>query len=559
VDEVPLAPDDMPQPAAARGAAALGEIVELGMALAAERDRTRLVDRILTGAMAMARADGGTVYLRDDQDRLAFTVRRTVSLGLHQGGASPRPIDLPPIPLTLPDGSPNRSTVATTTANSGVPITIADAYTAPGFNFAGTRAFDARTGYRSTSFLAVPLVDHRKHVIGVIQLINHQTPEGRVGPFDPASVPLVEALAGFAGVAIENQQLIDSQQRLFDTLVAVMARAIDAKSPHTGGHCQRVPVLTEMLARAACDAAEGPFADYALTEAEWYELRVAGGLHDIGKVVTPVHVMDKSTKLETIHDRMGEIRARFEVLKREAEAGYWRTRAGGTAEPDAAAMRDALHAALAGDLAFLEACNIGGEMMTEQDVARLRAIAARPYADAAGPRTLLSMEELDNLSVRRGTLTAAERKIINDHMVHTLDMLEALPWPQHLRNVPHIAGTHHERMDGTGYPRGLKKAEIAAPGRMMAIADVFEALTAQDRPYKPPKPVSESLRIMAAMSRDHHIDHELFALFIRAGVWRDYATRFLLPEQLDAIDEAALLASSQPLPFSPALASPAPP
>jgi hypothetical protein len=271
-----------------------------------------------------------------------------------------------------------------------------------------------------------------------------------------------------------------------------------------------------------------------------------GGLHDIGKVVTPVHVMDKSTKLETIHDRIGEIRTRFEVLRREADIAYYRAIADGADAAEAAWIRNATVAALDADLAFLEACNIGGESLAEADLARLEAIAARPYADSDGPRPLLTGEELANLSVRRGTLTAAERQVINDHMVHTVEMLEALPWPKHLARVPHIAGTHHERMDGTGYPRGLSKHEIDPLGRMMAIADIFEALTAQDRPYKPPKPVSESLRIMARMSRDHHIDHELFELFIRAGVYRDYAARFLLPEQLDAIDEAALLALARP-------------
>jgi GAF domain-containing protein len=260
---------------AARRAAqgtAVREILEIGIALAAERDRARLAERILFGAMAVARADGGTIYLRTDDDRLEFSVRRTISLGIHQGGTSGEPIDLPAIPLHLPHGSQNCTTIATCTANTGRSITVDDAYAETGFNFAGPRAFDARTGYRSSSFLGVPLVDHTRRVIGVIQLINCRDVAGRVSPFDPELVPLVEALAGFAGVAVENQQLIDGQKRLFDTLVQVMARAIDAKSPYTGGHCQRVPVLTQMLARAACDTTEGPYARYGLTPAEWYEL-----------------------------------------------------------------------------------------------------------------------------------------------------------------------------------------------------------------------------------------------------------------------------------------------
>jgi HD-GYP domain-containing protein (c-di-GMP phosphodiesterase class II) len=546
VDDIPSRVRTREQARQAAQGAAVREILEIGIALSAERDRARLVERILFGAMAVARADGGTVYLRTDDDQLEFSVRRTISLGIHQGGTSGVPIDLPAIPLHLPDGSLNCTTVATYTANTGRSLMVDDAYEDTGFNFAGPRAFDARTGYRSTSFLGVPLVDHTRRVIGVIQLINCHDVAGRVSPFDLAIVPLVEALAGFAGVAVENRQLIDGQKRLFDTLVQVMARAIDAKSHYTGGHCQRVPVLTQMLARAACDVTHGPYAAYGLTPEEWYELEVAGGLHDIGKVVTPVHVMDKSTKLETIYDRIGEIRARFDVLRAEADLAYYRAIAAGADLAAAAREREATRAALDDDLAFLEACNIGSESLADGDLARLEAVAARPYPGAGGPPTLLSAEELANLSVRRGTLTAAERQIINDHMVHTVDMLEALPWPKHLARVPHIAGTHHERMDGTGYPRGLRKHEISPLGRMMAIADIFEALTAQDRPYKPPKPVSESLAIMARMSRDHHIDHELFELFVTSGVYRDYAARFLLPEQLDAIDEAALLQASIP-------------
>lgn len=546
MDDIPSRVRTREQARQAAQGAAVREILEIGIALSAERDRARLVERILFGAMAVARADGGTVYLRTDDDQLEFSVRRTISLGIHQGGTSGVPIDLPAIPLHLPDGSLNCTTVATYTANTGRSLMVDDAYEDTGFNFAGPRAFDARTGYRSTSFLGVPLVDHTRRVIGVIQLINCHDVAGRVSPFDLAIVPLVEALAGFAGVAVENRQLIDGQKRLFDTLVQVMARAIDAKSHYTGGHCQRVPVLTQMLARAACDVTHGPYAAYGLTPEEWYELEVAGGLHDIGKVVTPVHVMDKSTKLETIYDRIGEIRARFDVLRAEADLAYYRAIAAGADLAAAAREREATRAALDDDLAFLEACNIGSESLADADLARLEAIAARPYPGGGGPPTLLSAEELANLSVRRGTLTAAERQIINDHMVHTVDMLEALPWPKHLARVPHIAGTHHERMDGTGYPRGLRKHEISPLGRMMAIADIFEALTAQDRPYKPPKPVSESLAIMARMSRDHHIDHELFELFVTSGVYRDYAARFLLPEQLDAIDEAALLQASIP-------------
>lgn len=520
-------------------AAVLREIIEIGISLAAERQRDRLLERILFGAMKLASADGGTIYIPTDNDHLAFTVIRNDSLDIHMGGTSPQPVTLPPVPLHLKDGKPNHKNVASYVATTGKTVTVTDAYAASGFDFSGTRAFDKRTGYRSTSFVCVPLVDHRNNVIGVLQLLNSLAPNGIVVPFPAHSIPIVEALAGFAGVAIENQQLIDGQRRLFDTLIDMMAKAIDAKSPYTGGHCQRVPALTEMLAKAACDITQGPFADYGLTEAEWYELQVAGGLHDIGKVVTPVHVMDKSTKLESIYDRMGEVRLRFELARQAIAMAHLEGKL------DKKTLK-AQQSALDDDLAFLERSNVGGEYMSDEAIDRVRLIALREVRIGGKAQPILSADEVANLTIRRGTLNAEERKIINDHIVHTLDMLESLPWPKHLRNVPHIAGTHHEKMDGTGYPRRLKRHEISPLGRMMAIADIYEALTAQDRPYKPPKPISESLRIMAAMCRDHHVDPDLFALFITSGVYRTYGERFLLPEQLDAVDEAAILKAATP-------------
>lgn len=222
-------------------AAALREIIEIGVSLAAERRRDRLLERILFGAMKLASADGGTIYLPTEDDRLAFTVIRNDSLDIHMGGTSDLPVTLPPVPLRLKDGRPNHRNVASYVATTGKTVTVTDAYAASGFDFSGTRAFDKRTGYRSTSFVCVPLVDHRKNVIGVLQLLNSLAPNGIVVPFPPHTIPVVEALAGFAGVAIENQQLIDGQRRLFDTLIEMMAKAIDAKSPYTGGTVSACP------------------------------------------------------------------------------------------------------------------------------------------------------------------------------------------------------------------------------------------------------------------------------------------------------------------------------
>jgi HD-GYP domain-containing protein (c-di-GMP phosphodiesterase class II) len=356
-------------------------------------------------------------------------------------------------------------------------------------------------------------------------------------PFEPELVPLIESLASQAAVALDNQQLIQAQKNLFDSFMTMMAAAVDAKSAYTGGHCQRVPVLTEMLAEAACNETDGPFKDFHLSEEEWYELQIAGGLHDVGKVTTPVHIMDKATKLERIVDRVDEVKVRFELVKRDLEVEHLKkVVANGV---DKAALENDLQAQLkqvAEDFAFIAECNIGGEFMADEKIARLKEIAKRPILLDGKVQPLLNDDEVMNLSIRRGTLNDADRKVINDHIVLTIQMLESLPFPKHLRRVPEIAGGHHEKMDGTGYPKGLTRDQMSIPARMMGIADIFEALTAADRPYKKPKTVSESIKIMSFMKKDKHIDPELFELFLRSGIYKKYAERFLLPEQIDEVN-----------------------
>jgi hypothetical protein len=326
----------------------------------------------------------------------------------------------------------------------------------------------------------------------------------------------------------------------------MIASAIDAKSDYTGGHCERVPVIAEMLARAACDAKSGPFADFDLNELEWYELHIAAWLHDCGKVVTPVHVMDKSKKLETIHDRIEAVQARFEVLLRDARLrAYEREIAG----EDAALVRAELETelrALRDDLAFLEKTNFGGEFLAKAGQDRILRIAQRTLEMGGQRVPLLSAEEVQNLSVSRGTLTEKERLVINAHMVHTVNILNALPFPPQLRRVPEYATGHHEKMDGSGYPRGIYAGDMSVPARIMAVADVYEALTAIDRPYKQPKKLSEVMFIMGKMKEQHHLDPEVFDLFITSGIYRKYAEQNLPPELNDAVDEQKLLAIKPP-------------
>ncbi len=537
-----------PHQAPADVAAELKQLVDLGIALSAERNHDRLLERIVAGAMEIAHADGGTLYLRTESECLRFVILRNDTLCIALGGTTGKPVPFPPLELYHHGASnePNHNQVATHVAHTGATINIADAYHAAGFDFSGTRKFDETTGYRSQSFLTVPLKNHKQEVIGVLQLLNALDPAThQVMPFGEAILPVIELLGSQAAVALENQQLIEAERALFDSFIHMMAGAVDAKSPYTGAHCQRVPALTQMLVEAACQAGEGPFADFRLSEEQLYEIRVAAGLHDVGKVITPVHILDKATKLERICDRIDEIRVRAEVIRRDIELAYRDgLAAGGDAQALAAECRRA-QAALTDDVKALGQYNIGGEFLSDAVLARIREIGKRRWRLDGEERPLLDDNEIENLSIRRGTLNDADRKIINDHIVLTIQMLEALPFPKYMRRVPEIAGGHHEKMDGTGYPKGLKREQMSIPARMIGVANVFEALTAADRPYKKPKTLSESLGIMRAMCDNRHLDPDIFRLLVKSGVYRSYAERFLLPEQIDAIDEAKLVAGGE--------------
>jgi HD-GYP domain-containing protein (c-di-GMP phosphodiesterase class II) len=501
----------------------------IGTALSSERDIDALLERILEAARELVDADGGTLYLVKD-DALVFQVLRNDSLGYSAGGRHGATIGFPPLPLHLPDGRDNDTMVAAVAALSGRTINIEDAYAAEGFDFSGTRRIDASTGYRSQSFLTVPMKDHDGQVVGVVQLINARDPQGAIHAFSLADQQLVESLASQAAIALSHRRLIDQLEALLESLINVINAAIDEKSPYTGEHCERVPVLTMLLAEAAARSTHGPLAGFAMSDADRYELKIASLLHDCGKIVTPVHVIDKATKLQTLFDRIALIDTRFEVLLRDVEIAKLRGE-----------IDDATHATQVERLLASRECvrrnNIGSEGMDETEVLALERIAAgvwHPYGRESEP--ILSAEELETLSVRKGTLTREERAVINHHIVVTIKMLESLPWPPHLSRVPEYAGGHHERMDGKGYPKGLTREQMSVPARIMGIADIFEALTAPDRPYKNAKPLSETLAILGRMKERQHIDPDLFDVFLRERVYLDYARRFLDPALIDRID-----------------------
>ena len=513
----------------------LNDLNAIGAALSSERDINRLLESILSAARKITNADAGTLYLVDAEKQvLTFEILHNDSLNIHLGGTSGNPIPFYPIAL-YHDGKPNLAMVVSYSVLRRETVNIPDAYIAEGFDFSGTKNFDAKTGYRSRSFLSVPMLDHEHEIIGVLQLINAlDTGTGDVKQFSKDDQQLLESLASQAAIALSNRRLIQQLEELFESLINLINTAIDDKSPYTGGHCARVPALTMMLAEAANRAKPEALKDFNLTDKDRYELKIAGLLHDCGKITTPVHVVDKSTKLQTIFDRIHLIDTRFEVLKRDAEIAKLKSE---RSETEYAAYSRQLDE----DREFLRLCNIGSEKMQDTDIARVQQIAKYQWRNEQGEQTdFLSAEEVENLTIRAGTLTAAERGIINHHINVTIKMLEALPWPNHLKHVPEYAGGHHERMDGKGYPRGLTRAQMSIQARVMGIADIFEALTAKDRPYKEGKTLTESLTILGKFKQNGHIDPDLFDVFIREKVYLAYARQFLKPEQIDAVDESKI-------------------
>lgn len=525
----------------------LDQLNEIGVSLSRERDINRLLENILLAAKDITHADGGTLYrVTEDGKSLRFEIMRTQSLGIAKGGTASEGIDLPTLPLHLADGKPNDSLVAAYAAIHHKTVNIADAYAEPNFDFSGTKQFDQRTGYHSKSFLAVPMKNHEGELIGVLQLINALDPaSGQVVPFQLTDERLAESLASQAAIAITNRDLLIQLETLFESFIGLINLAVDEKSQHTGGHCQRVPELTLMIADAAHAAQDGPMASFSMSERDRYELKIAALLHDCGKVTTPVHVVDKATKLQTLFDRVDLLQTRFEVVRRDAEIKALQEKLAIQAQgvdiaSRFAAVDAALEASLAqmdADWAFVQTINRGSEAMRDADIERVRALRDKYLWTLNGgeARPFLSDDELENLSIRAGTLTAAEREIINHHIVATIKMLEQLPWPKHLKHVPEFAGGHHERMDGRGYPKGLRRDDMSVQARIMGIADIFEALTAKDRPYKQGMKLSQAMQIMAKFKAGGHIDPDLFDVFVRSQVYLQYARQFLDPWQIDEV------------------------
>jgi HD-GYP domain-containing protein (c-di-GMP phosphodiesterase class II)/HAMP domain-containing protein len=571
----------------------LQQFFAISKALSAERDYKKLLEMILREARKVAHADGGAILITDDDESaLEIAILEDESSGIHFGGTSGVDAPFEPVPLFEEQGG-GLPDLDVETARSVKTVRIDDLGIGHGHDPSGVCERFGWTVSAGKSLLNVPLTDQKDEIVGVLQLVNARSAEGEIVGFDPEVVPSIEAISSDAAVALDLRRLLQAQKDLLDAIIHMVAGAIDAKSPYTHGHCQRVPEIAKDLARAAHDVDEGPFAEFELTDDEWYELHIASWLHDCGKVTTPEYVVDKATRLETIANRLHEIRTRFEVLWRDAEIDYLQSLKEGSV--DGAEAKNRLEKRLdqiRRDYQFIAECNSGETFMSDERIERVREIAAqtwtRHFDDRIGlsndeveraqrtaapdlpveeklladkeehlvyrdgpafgdnphgfkmevPEHLYNRGEIYNLCTQRGTLTAEERFKINEHIVETINMLGQLPFPKEMRRVPEWAGNHHEKLDGTGYPRRLGADDLSVPARIMAVADIFEALTASDRPYKPPKKLSTALRIMSSFRDEGHICPDLFDLFLTSGAFRKYGEEHLRPEQLDDVDVA---------------------
>lgn len=509
---------------------------DLLVSLSTESDSKRLVERILIEAKSVAKADGGSLYLVNNKKQcLDFSLLINDSLNLYMGGVKGNPLTIRSVPLYNIDTSKNYDNVVSYAFHKKKPVVLDDVYLDSKFDFSGTRRFDTELKYRSKSFLVVPLLNHDNEVIGILQLLNAKDNQGINSiPFDSTAINLVNALSFYAAIVLNNMILVEDLNNLLNAFVKSIAKAIDAKSPHTSAHCQRIPILMELITQAACDD-ETIFKDFSLNEDQWHEIRVASWLHDCGKLSTPDAILNKATKLHLINDGIETIKTRFSSLKHQISSEFYQRIL--LDIDNKLTLQNELTAKLSSlddDCAFVISCNKGREFMEDSKKERIKEISKIQWIDQEREsQPLINDTELYNLCIEKGTLTHEERQEINNHMNVTIDMLESLPFPQKLQNIPEYAGGHHEKIDGSGFPKGLKGHELSIPAKMMAIADIYEALTSNERPYKDPMKVSTSLNILKKMVDCNHIDGELFDLFVRSKVWQKYAIRELPPEQLD--------------------------
>ena len=507
------------------------KLTRIGLALSIEKNIGKLLELIVDEARELSHADAGTLYILDPSTRhLRFEIFQTASMNIRMGGSSEMKAALPHVPL-FDENRPNFTNVSSFVALTGNTVNIPDVYQADGFDFTGTRLYDQSTGYKSKSMLVIPMKNHENIIIGVLQLLNAVDPEsGEIVGFSPEYVDLIASLASQAAIALTNTRLNEDLKNLFYAFIKSIATAIDEKSPYTGGHIKRVVELTMIIAEHINSADRGKFKDVVFNESELEELRLAAWMHDVGKITTPEHIIDKSVKLEGITNGITIIRTRFDLIETLLKYAYLTQKAAVPEYPAEcghalSGLKQELDEKIAGvrdDFEFIRICNEPGRVMTDGEIDRIKKIAEKSYTLNNEVYPYLTDAEVAKLSIRKGTLDDSERKIIENHARMTEKILKQIPFPDRLANVPKYAAGHHEKPDGNGYPNGLSGQALPLQSRILAVADIFEALSACDRPYKDRISLEKALSIMDSMKDENHIDADVYEIFRKNGLYRDY-------------------------------------
>ena len=547
----------------------LSDLLALNMAIAKDTDTGILVEKVMRVAAKAASADGCFFFEIGQDKYMSLTYSNIKSLRERQVGFDNLDF-FEPVALGDIKNKSSKRPAEICALNREI-INTDNIYKDDDMDTGFISGFDYKHDYATVSVLALPLIDRKDNLIGVAQFINAMDNNGKVINFTTDTVNILLSICQLLTVVLENKGLREAYSQLLESFIEVLARAIDAKSPYTGSHCQKVPIITRMLATAATEETEGPLKDFEMSDDDWYALHIASWLHDCGKVTTPEYIVDKATKLETINNRIHEIRNRFEILRRDAHIAYLQKRLNDVdSKENLQAEFVARVKQLEDDFAFVAWCNTGDNEISKADQKRLDEIGNKTFTRYFNRMLGLSWAErnaitapeiynhpcqeqllqdrpdhlidgynrgeLYNLKIKQGTINKEEREKINDHIVVTIDMLKALPFPKELSNVVEYAGSHHEWVNGKGYPNPLSGEQMSIPAKIMAIADVFEALTAKDRPYKEPKKLSEVLRIMQEMKNIGHLDPDLYRVFITHKVYLDYAEQYMKKEQIEDIN-----------------------
>jgi HD-GYP domain-containing protein (c-di-GMP phosphodiesterase class II)/ribonuclease BN (tRNA processing enzyme) len=508
----------------------LTALLNIAQVLSAEHQLDHLLDMIIDEAMKFTQADAGTLYRFDKtQQQLEFTVIRNNSLDIHLGGTQ-APISWPNVEL-YKEGKPNCNMVAAVCALDKKPLQIGDVYSDINFDFTGTRAFDEKTGYHSKSMLVIPLVTKDNELLGVLQLINKRNDQQQNLAFSPQDQVNTMALGAQAALSLSNALLVHQMEALFESFATAINKAFDEKCNFTGIHIMQVAKLAQIISHAI-HADDTVYADIRYNHETLHSIKVAALVHDIGKIATPESVLHKATKLQKNTDRIDSVALRIELAKQSIliEELSQHLPPGLTLDN----LRQKHHQQLQlldDDFDFLNSMNSGREFLAPESADRIRDIAQRQYPSQGEWLALLDPDEVLNLCIQRGTLNEAERLIIMDHARLSLDMLRTLPFPEKYGKIVNIAANHHEKLNGTGYPRGLTANELTLEDQIMILADLYEALSSKERPYKAPMAINQVVNILCDMANQGEIDKKLLRFFFEQGIYKQY-NAYLNPDQI---------------------------